>query len=77
MAALYSQAAGAYLTRAFSMPPETGATLGYIVIFLAVMVIVAWGGRKSRLFSAPCICVRQSGSAARSLAQRSARCWRR
>ena len=46
MAALYSQAAGAYLTRAFSVRPATGATLGYIVIFLAVMVIVAWGGGK-------------------------------
>jgi len=46
LAAFYSQAAGAYLTRAFSMRPETGAVLGYIVIFLAVMVVVAWGGAK-------------------------------
>ncbi|HVB81582.1 MAG TPA: CvpA family protein [Candidatus Binataceae bacterium] len=44
LAALYSQVAGAYLTRAFSMRPETGAVLGYVVIFLAVMIIVAWGG---------------------------------
>ena len=41
LASIYHQAAGAYLTRAFSMRPGSGATLGYIVIFLAVMVIVA------------------------------------
>jgi membrane protein required for colicin V production len=46
LAALYYQAAGSYLARAFSMRPGTGATLGYVVIFLAVMVIVAWGGGK-------------------------------
>jgi membrane protein required for colicin V production len=46
LASIYHQAAGVYLTRAFSMRPGTGATLGYIVIFLAVMVIVAWGGGK-------------------------------
>jgi membrane protein required for colicin V production len=44
LAALYYQAVGGYLTRAFSMRPETGAALGYIVIFLAVMVAVAWVG---------------------------------
>lgn len=44
VASIYSRAAGEYLTRAFSMQPETGAVLGYIVIFLAVLVIVAWGG---------------------------------
>ena len=46
LAALYYQAAGGYLTRAFSMRPGAGAVLGYIVIFLTVMVIVAWGGAK-------------------------------
>ncbi len=46
LAALYYQAAGAYLARAFSMRPATGATLGYIIVFIAVMVIVAWGGAK-------------------------------
>jgi membrane protein required for colicin V production len=46
LAALYSQAAGGYLAHAFSMRPETGAVLGYIVIFLAVMIIVAWAGAK-------------------------------
>lgn len=46
LAAIYSQEAGSYLTHAFSTRPETGATLGYIVIFLAVMVTVAWGGGK-------------------------------
>jgi membrane protein required for colicin V production len=46
LAAIYSREAGSYLTHVFSMRPETGATLGYIVIFLAVMVIVAWGGGK-------------------------------
>ncbi|HVA40348.1 MAG TPA: CvpA family protein [Candidatus Binataceae bacterium] len=46
LAALYSQAAGAYLSRAFSVRPGTGAVLGYVVIFLTVMVIVAWGGTK-------------------------------
>ena len=49
LAALYYQAAGGYLARAFSMRPGTGATLGYVVIFLAVMVIVAWGGSKLAL----------------------------
>ena len=46
LAALYYPAAGGYLARAFSMRPETAAVLGYILIFLAVMVIVAWGGAK-------------------------------
>jgi membrane protein required for colicin V production len=46
LASIYDQAAGAYLTHAFSMRPGAGATLGYIVIFLAVMVTVAWGGGK-------------------------------
>jgi membrane protein required for colicin V production len=46
LASLYYRAAGAYLTRAFSMRPETGAVLAYIAIFLAVIVIVAWGGAK-------------------------------
>jgi len=46
MAAIYSDSAGAYLARAFSMRPGTGAALGYIVIFLTVMVVVAWGGGK-------------------------------
>ena len=46
LAALYYQAAGAYLARAFSMRPATGAALGYIIVFIAVMVIVAWGGAK-------------------------------
>jgi membrane protein required for colicin V production len=49
LSAIYSQEAGGYLTHAFSIRPETGATLGYIVIFLAVMVIVAWGGGKLAL----------------------------
>jgi membrane protein required for colicin V production len=46
LAALYSPAAGDYLVRVFSMRPETGAVLGYIVIFLAVMIVVAWVGAK-------------------------------
>ncbi len=46
LASIYDQAAGAYLTHAFSMRTGAGATLGYIVIFLAVMVTVAWGGGK-------------------------------
>ena len=46
LAALYYQTVGGYLARAFSMRPETGAALGYIVIFLAVMVMVAWVGAK-------------------------------
>ncbi|MGZ6195240.1 MAG: CvpA family protein [Candidatus Binataceae bacterium] len=48
-AALYYQAVGGYLARAFSMRPASGATLGYIVIFLAVMIVVAWGGDKLAL----------------------------
>ncbi len=46
LAALYSQEIGGYLARAFSIRPDTGAALGYVVIFLAVMVVVAWGGGK-------------------------------
>jgi membrane protein required for colicin V production len=46
VAPLYSQAAGGYLTRAFSVRPGTGAALGYVAIFLTVMVVVAWGGGK-------------------------------
>ena len=46
LASLYSHQVGAYLTRAFSVRPGTGAALGYVIIFLAVMVVVAWGGSK-------------------------------
>jgi membrane protein required for colicin V production len=46
LASLYYHQAGAYLTRAFSVRPGTGAALGYVAIFLAVMVVVAWGGDK-------------------------------
>jgi membrane protein required for colicin V production len=45
LASLYSHQAGAYLTRTFSVRPGTGA-LGYVIIFLTVMVVVAWGGDK-------------------------------
>jgi membrane protein required for colicin V production len=48
-AALYYQAVGGYLARAFSMRPGSAATLGYIVIYLAVMIAVAWGGDKLAL----------------------------
>ena len=47
-AALYYQAVGGYLARAFSMRPGSGATLGYIVIFLAVMIVVGMGRRQAR-----------------------------
>src|ERR1700687_2127625 len=46
LASLYSHQAGAYLTRTFSVRPGTGAALGYVIIFLTVMVVVAWGGDK-------------------------------
>ena len=46
LAAAYSQVAGDYFTRAFSMRPGAGDALGYVVIFLTVMVVVAWGGGK-------------------------------
>jgi membrane protein required for colicin V production len=46
LASLYSHQAGAYLTRVFSVRPGTGAALGYVIIFLTVMVVVAWGGDK-------------------------------
>jgi membrane protein required for colicin V production len=46
LASIYDQPVGARLARVFSMRPGSGATLGYIVIFLAVMVVVAWGGGK-------------------------------
>jgi uncharacterized membrane protein required for colicin V production len=46
LASLYSHRAGAYLTHAFSVRPGTGTALGYLIIFLTVMVVVAWGGSK-------------------------------
>jgi membrane protein required for colicin V production len=46
LASLYSHQAGAYLARAFSVQPGTGAAIGYVIIFLTVMVVVAWGGSK-------------------------------
>jgi len=46
LAAVYDKPAGDQLARAFSLKPATGATLGYIVIFLTVMIVVAWGGSK-------------------------------
>jgi uncharacterized membrane protein required for colicin V production len=46
LAAVYDKVAGDQLARAFSLKPATGATLGYIVIFLAVIIVVAWGGAK-------------------------------
>ena len=45
-AAFYYPAAGGYLQRAFSMRPETAAVVGYVAIFLTVMVVVAWAGGK-------------------------------
>jgi len=47
LAAVYDKPAGDQLARAFSLKPATGATLGYIVIFLTVMIVVAWGGSRS------------------------------
>ena len=46
LASLHYGAAGAYLAREFSMRQETGAVLAYIAIFLAVIVVVTWGGSK-------------------------------
>ena len=46
LASAYCHVAATFLTPAFSMRPETAAALGYVVIFLAVMVTVAWGGAK-------------------------------
>jgi membrane protein required for colicin V production len=45
-ASLYYARVGGYFTRAFSAKPEAGAVLGYVVVLLAVMVVVAWGGGK-------------------------------
>jgi len=45
-ASIYDARVGGYFTRAFSAKPEVGAVLGYVVILLAVMVVVAWGGGK-------------------------------
>jgi uncharacterized membrane protein required for colicin V production len=45
-AARYSQPLGVYLSHALSLQPGAGAILGYVVIFLAVMIVVAWGGGK-------------------------------
>src|ERR1700738_3010543 len=46
LASLYSHQAGAYLTRVFSVRPGTGTALGYVIILLMVIVVVAWGGDK-------------------------------
>ena len=43
---LYSPAAGAYLARAFGTRAPSGNALGYVVIFLGVMILVAWAGGK-------------------------------
>ncbi len=45
-AAAYHDRAGEYFTRAFSARPEVGAALGYVVILLAVLIVVAWGGAR-------------------------------
>lgn len=45
-ASIYYARVGGYFTRAFSAKPEVGAVLGYVVILLAVIVVVAWGGGK-------------------------------
>jgi uncharacterized membrane protein required for colicin V production len=45
-ASLYSHSADASLVRAFGVRPATASVLGYVIIFIAVMVFVAWvGGR--------------------------------
>src|SRR5215471_7157756 len=45
-ASLYNHEAGEFLARAFTLRPEVSSALGYVVVFLAVMVIVGWGGAK-------------------------------
>lgn len=53
LAAVYYGAAGAFFTGAFSLSPRSGSILGYIVVFMTVMIIVAWGGTMlSRLIHA-------------------------
>ncbi len=43
---IYSPVAGAGLARAFGLRAASGNALGYVVIFLAVMILVAWAGGK-------------------------------
>ena len=43
---IYSPAVGAWLTRAFGIRAASGNALGYVVIFLGVMILVAWAGGK-------------------------------
>lgn len=43
---LYSHRLDAYLVRAFGVRPVTASVLGYVAIFIAVMVFVAWVGAK-------------------------------
>lgn len=45
-ASAYHDRAGQYFTRALSARPEVGAALGYVVILLAVLIVVAWGGAR-------------------------------
>jgi membrane protein required for colicin V production len=45
-ASIYYARVGGYFTRAFSAKPEVGAILGYVVILLAAIVVVAWVGGK-------------------------------
>jgi membrane protein required for colicin V production len=45
-AAAYYHRAGEYFTHAFSARPEVGAALGYVVILLAMIIVVAWGGTR-------------------------------
>ncbi|HLK87354.1 MAG TPA: CvpA family protein [Candidatus Binataceae bacterium] len=43
---IYSRAAGAYFARTFGISAASGDALGYVVIFLGVMILVAWAGGK-------------------------------
>jgi membrane protein required for colicin V production len=46
LSSLYSHRVDVYLVRAFGVRPVTASVLGYALIFIAVMVCVAWAGGK-------------------------------
>jgi membrane protein required for colicin V production len=46
LASVYNHEAGEFLERALTLRPEVASALGYVAIFLAVMVTVAWGGAR-------------------------------
>jgi membrane protein required for colicin V production len=46
LASIHNHETAEYLAGVFNLRPEAAAVLGFVIIFLTVMVLVSWGGAK-------------------------------